>query len=264
MTDNADFDLWGVLGESWWNENGRLCRCSARQIKFAAALHAKCTQYRAANLAGYPGDPNTTEGKEQLRSQGSRAAASDRVRDLLTLAEAQDSGAASEDLITAGEIDRRLSRMIRAPDPGTSLKATELWHRLEERKRERTAAAGGPSDPLESCSELLATYGLLAAPIACGTYVAAGGLVTCTPHFPLMASFLKRAFPSDWASWRKPLVARAELDPGAQRELAEFDALGERPELTNEDFMAAVGATAPKKRGNGHASEFMEAASAGS
>jgi hypothetical protein len=130
MTEK-EFDVWGNLGPAWWDENGRLTRCSERQRKFAAALYQKCTQAKAAQLAGYPGD------LEQLRVQGSRAAASDRVRDLLALAEAQDGGASSEDLITSGEIDRRLSRMIRAPDPGTSLKATELWHKLEDRKRER-------------------------------------------------------------------------------------------------------------------------------
>jgi hypothetical protein len=136
MTE-SEFDLWGNLGESWWKEQGRLCRCSERQIKFAAALYQKCTQHRAAAIAGYPGDP------QQLSVQGSRAAASDRVRDLLALAEAQDGGALREDLITSGEIDRRISRMIRSPDPGTSLKATELWHKLEDKKRERGTA---PSD----------------------------------------------------------------------------------------------------------------------
>jgi hypothetical protein len=130
MTE-SEFDLWGNLGEPWWRENGRLCRCSERQTKFAAALYQKCTQAKAAAIAGYPGDA------QQLSVQGSRAAASDRVRDLLALAEAQDGGALREDLITAPEIDRRISRMIRSPDPGTSLKATELWHKLEDKKRER-------------------------------------------------------------------------------------------------------------------------------
>jgi hypothetical protein len=161
MTEK-EFDLWGVLGEPWWQEQGRLCRCNDRQRKFAAALYAKCTQAKAAEIAGYPGD------LEQLRVQGSRAAASDRVRDLLALAEAQEGGAASEDLITAAEIDRRLSRMIRSPDPGTSLKATELWHKLEDRKRSDAleAAKRGEGDPRATLAEIARLSPALAAQLA--------------------------------------------------------------------------------------------------
>jgi hypothetical protein len=130
MTE-TEADLWGVLGRDWWAENGAICRCTDRQIKFSAALHGRATQAKAAALAGYPGD------EETLRVVGSRTANSDRVRNLLAMAEAADGEAPGEQLITQTEIDRRLSRMIRSPDPSTALKSTELWTKLENQRRER-------------------------------------------------------------------------------------------------------------------------------
>jgi hypothetical protein len=138
MTDDA-FNLWGNLGEEWWQENGRRLKCTDRQIRFAAARHARANQGKAAELAGYPsGD------QEALRVQGARTAASERVRNLLALAEAEDAGTAgTEDGITQAEIDRRLARMIRSPDATISLKAIESHAKREENRRQRGDA---PSD----------------------------------------------------------------------------------------------------------------------
>jgi hypothetical protein len=249
--DSKSFN-WGPLGKSWWVSNGEACRASEKQILYACARHQGAQQYKAAALAGYAGDGDA------LRSAGSNAEGRRAVQDLLTLAQAAESGA-DESIATSEEIDKKLTRLIRAPDPAIALKASEVFDRREERKRQQNRQdKEALGDPFETAGELLTTLGLLAAPIAAGTYATLGGVVTATPHFRLMAPFLKQRFPELWESWRQPLLERFEADD-RDRNLAEFDAAGNAPLLTDAEFKAAIAASAaPKRRGNGHA-EFTEA-----
>src|SRR5437763_16618076 len=110
---------WGSgLGEDWWRENGAACRATEQQIKFACARHQGANKSKSAALAGYSGNA------EALRSAGVRAEGTKAVEDMLTLAAAAEGGA-EENVATAAEIDRKLTKLIRSPDGGISLKAIE-------------------------------------------------------------------------------------------------------------------------------------------
>jgi hypothetical protein len=62
--------------------------------------------------------------------------------------------------------------------------------------------------------------------------------VLIAPYFDLYASFLKHRFPELWQQYREPLVQRAVC--GDRDCLERFDELGNRPELTDEQFRAAL------------------------
>jgi hypothetical protein len=121
---------WGDLGEAWWRSNGEACRATEQQIKFACSRHQGANKSRAATLAGYSGSP------EALRSAGVRAEGSKGVEDLLILAAAADGGGEA-DIATATEIDRKLTKLIRSPDGGISLKAIEAHAKREDQRRQR-------------------------------------------------------------------------------------------------------------------------------
>ena len=122
---------WGSgLGEDWWRENGAACRATEQQIKFACARHQGANKSKSAALAGYSGNA------EALRSAGVRAEGTKAVEDMLTLAAAAEGGA-EENVATAAEIDRKLTKLIRSPDGGISLKAIEAHAKREEQRRQR-------------------------------------------------------------------------------------------------------------------------------
>jgi hypothetical protein len=121
---------WGDLGEAWWRENGEACRATEQQIKFACARHQGANKSKAATFAGYSGN------SEALRSAGVRAEGTKAVEDLLVLAAAAEGGT-EQDIATAAEIDRKLTKLIRSPDGGISLKAIEAHARREEQRRQR-------------------------------------------------------------------------------------------------------------------------------
>lgn len=129
MSEQPQFE-WGALGETWWRENGAACRATETQIKFACARHLGANKAKSATLAGYKGRP------EALRSAGVRAEGTTAVEQLLTLAAAAESGG-DEGTATAAEIDRKLTKLIRSPDGGISLKAIEAHQRREEQRRQR-------------------------------------------------------------------------------------------------------------------------------
>jgi hypothetical protein len=134
MTSNNDSEFsWGALGEPWWRENGAATRATEKQIIFACARHQGATQAVAAKWAGYSGSG------DELRAAGSNAEGRTAVQDLLTLAQAAESGV-DESIATAAEIDKKLTRLIRSPDGSISLKAVEAWERREKSRRERGEA----------------------------------------------------------------------------------------------------------------------------
>jgi hypothetical protein len=131
MTSNNDSEFsWGALGELWWRENGAATRATEKQIIFACARHQGATQAVSAKWAGYAGSG------EELRAAGSNAEGRTAVQDLLTLAQAAETGV-DESIATAAEIDKKLTRLIRSPDGSISLKAVEAWERREKSKRDR-------------------------------------------------------------------------------------------------------------------------------
>jgi hypothetical protein len=124
---------WGPLGPDWWAENGRACRATELQIRFACARHQGAQKNRAAELAGYSGDA------DQLRSAGSRADGTTAVEDLLALAAATAAGVA-DDPVTIHEAKRKVGKLVRSPDPTVALKASELFVKLEVAERQRGEA----------------------------------------------------------------------------------------------------------------------------
>jgi hypothetical protein len=121
---------WGDLGEAWWRSNGEACRATEQQIRFACARHQNCNKSKAAAPAGYSGD------SDALRSAGVRADGTTAVKDLLVLAAAAEGGG-EESTATAAEIDRKLTKLIRSPDGGISLKAIEAHAKREDQRRQR-------------------------------------------------------------------------------------------------------------------------------
>lgn len=121
---------WGPLGESWWRENGAACRASEKQIKFACSRHQGAHKNRAAELAGYSGDP------DGLRSAGSRTDGSTAVQDLIALAAATEAGVA-DNPVTIHEAKRKVGKLVRSPDPAIALKASELFVKLEVAEKNR-------------------------------------------------------------------------------------------------------------------------------
>jgi hypothetical protein len=227
-TDTA-FD-WSPLGEQRARELGEAAGCSELQLRFAVARFQGASQTRAAALAGYEaaGDALRRAGYAAYRSTG--------VQNLLELMaiNAPDSVA-----ISGREIDAKIAKLIRSQDSNVSIKAMELFAKREAAQREADAA-GETDDYRKQVDECLSIEGIYAAPA-----VARGwkDFVLAAPHFELYASFLKRRFPELWEKYREPIAKRAECfkhSAAEQNHLKLFDELGDRPELTNDQFMAAL------------------------
>jgi hypothetical protein len=104
-----------------------------------------------------------------------------------------------------------------------------------EAARKEAEAAAATNDYRAEVDEVFRLEGIYAAPA-----VARGwkDFVLGAPYFELYASFLKRRFPELWERYREPLVQRAVC--GERAGLKTFDELGDRPELTDEQFRAAL------------------------
>ncbi len=127
-----DTEIWGPLGQQWWEQTGAECRASPQQIKFAAARHGGATRAQAAAMAGYSGSA------EALRSAGSRADDSKAVQDLLTFATAAEAGA-TDNPVTVAEVKKKIGKLVRSPDGAIALKASEMFVKLDAAERERGA-----------------------------------------------------------------------------------------------------------------------------
>jgi hypothetical protein len=230
MTDTTTDDFWKPFPETKWREFAEAAKASELQLKFSVARFNGASATGAAKLAGYSG------AGPELRRAGYSALRSTAVQNLLELAAIN---APQDAKISDKEIDAKISKLIRSPDSTVSLKAMEV-HQRREAVRKEAQAAGETLDYKSAVDDAFNTEGIYAAPV-----IARGwpDYVLAAPYFELWASFLKKRFPELWDKYRKPILSRAETfkhDADEQRRLRLFDELGDRPELTDEQFRAAI------------------------
>ena len=167
---------------------------------------------------------------------GYTALRSTAVQNLLELAAIN---APQDAKISDKEIDAKISKLIRSPDSTVSLKAMEV-HQRREAARKEAQAAGETPDYRSAVEECFSTEGIYAAPVVARGWA---DYVLSAPYFELWASFLKKRFPELWDKYRQPLLSRAECfkaDTEERRRLKLFDELGERAELTDDQFRSAI------------------------
>jgi hypothetical protein len=127
VTDTTKEDFWRPFGESQWKEFAETVQASDLQLKFAVARFNGASAAAAAKIAGYAGD------HDAIRRAGYQAVRSAAVVALLDLAAVH---APAENALTDSEVDTRLARLVRSPDPLIMLKATELYDKRKARAKE--------------------------------------------------------------------------------------------------------------------------------
>jgi hypothetical protein len=120
-------DFWKPFSESEWRDLAATVSASELQLRFAVARFNGATATAAAKIAGYAGS------HDELRRAGYSAVRSAAVVALLDLASA---AAPAERGLTDAEVDSRLAKLVRSPDPLIMLKATELYDKRRQRAKE--------------------------------------------------------------------------------------------------------------------------------
>jgi hypothetical protein len=123
----ADDENWQPFGESKWRELAATASASELQLRFCVARFNGSSAAAAAAIAGYSGS------KDELRRAGYSAVRSTAVVTLLELAEVN---APNQKELTEAEIDRKIAKLVRSPDPNVSLKSAELYEKRKQRARE--------------------------------------------------------------------------------------------------------------------------------
>jgi hypothetical protein len=248
MSEQETEFCWDPLGEAFWTEAGATTGATPLQVRFACCRHRGMTAAGSARAAGYSGDDDS------IRQAGSRAAKSTAVMNLLALATAE-SGGGDDGVVGTGEARRILSRLARGSDPNVRIKALDSLQKIEDRQRADRSKDEGPSDPVETTRQLFACTGIFGAVMVGEMWFNSVGDVARAPHFEAWAPVVARRFPELWSKYREPILRRAECfrgDEHEQRYLEIFDAAGAGPELTDEQFRAAIGTVVPP-RSNGAA-----------
>jgi hypothetical protein len=127
MTDTTREDFWRPFGESQWKEFAETVQASDLQLRFSVARFNGASAAAAAKIAGYAGD------HDAIRRAGYQAVRSAAVVALLDLAAVN---APTESKLTDAEVDSRLAKLVRSPDPLIMLKATELFDKRKQRAKE--------------------------------------------------------------------------------------------------------------------------------
>jgi hypothetical protein len=127
-------DFWKPFSESQWRDFASTVSASELQLRFSVARFNGATATAAAKIAGYAGS------HDELRRAGYSAVRSAAVVALLDLAAVN---APAESKLTDEEVDTRLAKLVRSPDPLIMLKATELYDKRKVRAKE---AGQAPED----------------------------------------------------------------------------------------------------------------------
>jgi len=127
-----DFD-WSPLGESFWRSAAESCqhKPSELQLRFACLKHSGLNATDSARGAGY--QANDDEG---MRQQGSRAAKTTAVCELLAYAHAE-TGKGDDGIVSGKEAKRILSRISRKGNNNERIKALEALSRLDQWRRQQ-------------------------------------------------------------------------------------------------------------------------------
>jgi hypothetical protein len=131
MTDTVGDDFYKPFGEAKWKEFAETVQASDLQLRFSVARFNGASAAAAAKIAGYSGD------HDAIRRAGYQAVRSAAVVALLDLAAVH---APAENALTDAEVDSRLARLVRSPDPLIMLKATELYDKRKARAKEAGTA----------------------------------------------------------------------------------------------------------------------------
>lgn len=143
-------------------EAAKLLGLTDKQFKLAEALRKGANKTQAARVAGYAG------GDEALRSAGSDAAKSEKVKSYLAWAEKAGAGQSPEPCDTK-ELKKILSRHARGDDKNTAVRAIEVLHRLNAADAEaarQNAEAGNPLATLDEIASIGPIGRLLAQELA--------------------------------------------------------------------------------------------------
>lgn len=238
---------WDPLGEPWWRAAAEACdhKPTEEQLRFAVGRHDGLTAADAAKRAGYVGDG------QRIRQAGSRAAQSTSVQELMAYVFAETGvGDGDEGVVTGNEARRILSRIARKGDNNARIKSLEALAKLSKDELAARSKDEGPSDPVETTRQLFACTGLFGAVMVSEMWFNSVGDVARAPHFELFAPVVARRFPELWSKYREPILKRAECFRGDEHErryLEIFDAAGAGPELTDEQFRAALGTVVPPR-----------------
>jgi hypothetical protein len=119
-----EFD-WSPLGEGRWQELGKDCGATERQLKFAAARFRGCSNAESARQAGYGSGASDAN----VRSTGYRLSRSNIIVKLLALAAADSSG--FDGGVTRQEARQILSRLARGSDPSVRIRAIEQLSKMD-------------------------------------------------------------------------------------------------------------------------------------
>jgi hypothetical protein len=126
MTDTQDF--WKPFGEPRWRDFAETAGASELQLKFAVARFNGASAAKAAEIAGYSGD------KESLRGAGYSATRSEGVVGIIELAEIN---APDERALNEREIDAKVAKLVRSPDPNRVKAGLEIYEKRKARQIER-------------------------------------------------------------------------------------------------------------------------------
>ena len=216
-----DEDIYGALGQTWWEQTGEEVRATPQQIRFAAARYSGATRSKAAALAGYSGDA------QALRSAGSRTDDSDTVKSLIAMAAAAEAGTV-ESQYTVAQAKLKVGNLVKhSRDALIVFKGTEVLARLERDEAEANAK------PEESLEETLAALICSVPESGVGAFLSmasffsnANNLVN-HPFLRQTAPIVAKFYPTEWAEWRNKHREdwRSFLDEMAKGQLLEGDEL---------------------------------------
>jgi len=228
----ADQDIYGALGQEWWEKTGEEVRATPQQIKFAAARYSGNTRSKSAALAGYSGNA------QALRSAGSRTDDTDTVKSLIAMAAAAEVGTV-ESQYTVAQAKLKVGNLVRhSRDALIVFKGAEVLARLE---REEAEANAKPEPSLE---EQLADVITSVPESGCGAFLAMSTFRSKTGNlinYPFLAETLPivaRYFPGEWQLWRAAEKAHWVTDF--------LDKLAAGPFLEGEQLKAAIKNKSPK------------------
>jgi hypothetical protein len=201
----STFD-WLPLGQQWWADAGATLGATAKQIKFAAAKHRGASNTGAARAADYGDD------SDGIRQVAYRVVRSNRVQELLALAQAETRGEVRGPMDN-GQMRRELERMAYGADPNTKIRAIEALQRLDARVIEL-----GSAPDLDGFGPWWTLRDILCAPNGAAAvlllWVGQGSGLDSIPFLHDVAANAQRQEPELWARHIERLSAHswAELN----------------------------------------------------
>jgi hypothetical protein len=229
MTDTTSEDFWRPFGEAQWKEFADTVQASDLQLRFSCARFNGASAAAAAKIAGYSGDHGA------IRRAGYQAVRSAAVVALLDLAAVN---APEQSALSESEVEAKVAKLVRSPDPQISLKACELFDRRKQRQRELNATKSE-----ESAEEQMAAI-ITSVPesgagafLALSTFRSSTGNLISFPFLAEVAPVIAKNFPTEWQRWRGKERVQWALDF--------IDKAASGPILEDAELVAAIKRKAP-------------------